>query len=127
MQKEKYHIEFVFEKIGKSILWDYISTSAGLSEWFADNAVADGKIYTFTWSKVSADAKVTALSQGNYIRFHWLDDENPDSYFELRLHKNELTSDIVLEIIDFAESDEKESAISLWESQVKTLSRTFGL
>ncbi|MDR1561616.1 MAG: hypothetical protein LBS54_00835 [Dysgonamonadaceae bacterium] len=127
IQKNRYRIEFVFEKVAKTILWEYISTFAGLSEWFADQAVSNGKIYTFTWSKSSADAEVKAISQGNYIRFHWIDDENPDSYFELRLQKNELTGDVVLEITDFAESYDKASSVNLWENQVKTLRRVLGL
>jgi hypothetical protein len=36
MKKEKYHIEYVFDKAGKAGLWDYISSVAGLGEWFAD-------------------------------------------------------------------------------------------
>jgi uncharacterized protein YndB with AHSA1/START domain len=127
MQKDKYRVEFVFEKVGKSMLWDYISTSAGLSEWFSDSVSSKGDVYTFIWGKSSADAEIKAVNQGNYIRFHWLDDENPNLYFELRLQKNELTGDVVLEITDFAERNETASAISLWESQVKTLRRSLGL
>jgi hypothetical protein len=127
MQKEKYHIEFVFEKVGKAILWDYISTFAGLSEWFADKAVVDGNVFTFSWSKASANAEIIAMNQGNYIRFHWLDDKDLPTFFELHLHKNELTGDIILEITDFAEKDEMDSAVNLWESQIKTLRRTIGL
>jgi hypothetical protein len=127
MQKEKYHIEFVFDKAGKSIIWDYISSAAGLSEWFSDKVATDGKIYTFTWGKYSAGAEIISLSSGNYIRFHWLEDENPNAFFELLLHKNELTGEIILEITDFAEKQEKDSAINLWESQIKTLTRVLGL
>ncbi|GHU80408.1 hypothetical protein FACS1894145_6760 [Bacteroidia bacterium] len=127
MKKEKYHIEYVFDKAGKSSLWDYVSSVAGLEEWFADRVSVDGKVYTFTWKGHSADAEIVGTSQNNYIRFHWLDDENPVSYFEFRLHKNELTGGIVLEITDFAEEHEKEDAISLWGTEIKLLRRILGL
>jgi len=127
MKKERYCIEFVFEKVGKSILWEYIATAAGLSEWFADKASSIGRRFSFKWSKAEADAEVTALSQGNYIRFHWLDEDDPSVFFELRLSKNDLTGDIVLQITDFADNQEKESSINLWDSQIKTLRRTIGL
>ena len=39
---------------------------------------------------------------------------------------NELTSDYVLEITDFAESDEVDDMKELWESQVAKLRRTCG-
>ena len=127
MKKEKYHIEYVFDKAGKAGLWDYISSVSGLGEWFADKVSVDGKIYTFTWKGYSAEAEIVCISQNSYIRFHWLDDENPTSYFEFRLHKNELTGGIVLEITDFVEEDEKADAINLWEVEIKSLRRILGL
>ena len=39
---------------------------------------------------------------------------------------NELTSDYVLEITDFAEADEVDDMEELWESQVAKLRRTCG-
>ena len=127
MKKEKYHIEYVFDKAGKSSLWSYVSTSIGLGEWFADKVSVEGKIYTFTWKGHSAKAEIVGISQGNYIRFHWLDDESPATYFEFRLHKNELTGGIVLEITDFVEEYEKTEAINLWETEIKSLRRILGL
>jgi len=127
MTKEKFHIEYVFDKAGKSSLWDYISSVTGLEEWFADKVSVKGKIYTFTWKGNSADAEIVGINQNNYIRFHWLEDENPITYFEFRLHKNELTGGIVLEITDFVEEHEKSDAINLWETEIKSLRRILGL
>ena len=127
MKKEKYHIEYVFDKAGKAGLWDYISSVSGLGEWFADKVSVAGKIYTFTWKGHSADAEIVGINPNSYIRFHWLDDENPLTYFEFRLHKNELTGGIVLEITDFVEEYEKTDAINLWETEIKSLRRILGL
>ena len=127
MMKEKFHIEYVFDKAGKASLWDYISSAMGLEGWFADKVSVEGKIYTFTWKGHSADAEIVGMSQNNYIRLHWLEDENPLLYFEFRLHKNELTGGVVLEITDFVEEQEKSDAINLWETEIKTLRRTLGL
>ncbi|GHT12181.1 hypothetical protein FACS189426_15180 [Bacteroidia bacterium] len=127
MKKEKFHIEYVFDKASRINLWDYISTSAGLSEWFADSVFINGKIYTFTWGKHSNDAELIGTNPGNYIRFRWLDDENPVSFFELRLHKIELTGGTMLEITDYAEIHETKEAINLWETQIKNLKRNLGL
>jgi hypothetical protein len=127
MKKEKYHIEYVFDKAGKSSLWEYVSSIAGLEEWFADKVSVDGKIYTFTWNAYSAAAEVVGSSPNVYIRFHWLDDENPATFFEFRLHSNELTGGVMLEITDFAEENEKEDAINLWETEIRMLRRVLGL
>ena len=127
MAKEKFHIEYIFDKGSKNSLWEYISTSAGLAEWFADSVVVDGKLFTFQWKNNSIEAEVIALAPYNFIRFHWLDDENPDVFFEFRLHKIELTGGIAIEITDFAEKSEVESAVVLWETQIRTLKRVLGL
>ena len=49
-----------------------------------------------------------------------------DDYFEIKMTYNELTSDYVLEITDFAEADEVADMKELWESQVAKLRRTCG-
>ena len=127
MRKEKFHIEFIFDKASKSNLWDYISTAAGLAEWFADTVVVNGKIFTFQWKDYYNEAEVIGIVPYSYIRFHWLEDENPATFFEFRLHRIELTGGVTLEIIDFAEKNEKESAVALWETQIKALKRIRGL
>ena len=127
MKKEKIHIEFVFDKASKNSLWEYVSTAAGLAEWFADSVEVDGKIFTFQWRKHIIEAEVTGMVPYSYIRFHWLEDENQATFFEFRLQKIELTGGVTLEITDFAEKGEKESAVALWETQIGTLKRVLGL
>jgi len=127
MTKEIFHIEFIFEKANKNSLWDYFSTAAGLAEWFADSVVVDGKVFTFRWKNHINEAEVIGLIPYNYVRFHWLDDENSATYFEFRLQKIELTGGVTLEITDFAETSERESAIALWKTQINSLRRGLGL
>lgn len=127
MKKEKFHIEYVFDKASKGNLWNYLTTSSGLSEWFADQVLTDDRIFTFTWDKSSADAEQLAVVPLSYIRFRWLEEDDPRIFFEFRLHTIELTGGIMLEIIDFAEDDEKEDSIVLWDSQVKVLKRILGI
>ena len=127
MKKEKFHIEYVFDKANKNILWDYFSTAAGLAEWFADEVVINGKIFTFRWKNYYNDAEVVAVVPYSYIRFRWMEEDNPSTYFEFRMNRIELTGGASLEIIDFAEKNEKESAIALWETQIKILKRILGL
>jgi hypothetical protein len=127
MKKERYHIEYVFDKASKSSLWDYLSTVAGLAEWFADSVSVDGKIYSFSWSGSVVEAELICIIPNNYIRLHWVEDENPESYFEFRLHRIELTGGIMLEITDYAENHEKGDAINLWNTQINILKRILGL
>jgi uncharacterized protein YndB with AHSA1/START domain len=124
---EKFNIEYVFDKGSRNSLWGHISTPAGLSEWFADRVSVEGDIYTFRWHKSHAEAQLIETVSGSSIRFHWLDDDNPDSFFELRIEPNELTGGLLLEITDFAEKLEIPDTVSLWEAQIKTLKRALGL
>ena len=126
MKKEKFCIEYLFHRVSKASLWNCLSSSGGLAEWFADAVADDHKVFTFWWKKHTAEAEIIGINPLSYIRFHWLD-EDDETYFEFRLHKTELTGDWILEITDFAEEDEKNNAITLWDTQIKTLKRRLGV
>ena len=40
MKKEKFHIEYIFDKVSRRSLWNHLTTPPGLSAWFADDAVS---------------------------------------------------------------------------------------
>ena len=52
MKKEKFHIEYIFDKVSNRSLWNHLTTALGLSSWFADTVDIRGNIYTFTWKKM---------------------------------------------------------------------------
>jgi uncharacterized protein YndB with AHSA1/START domain len=126
MKKEKFHIEYVFDKISKRSLWNHLTTPPGLSSWFADAVDVKGETYVFSWKKTWEEAKVIYIKPEVCVRYRWAnDDENV--YFEFRIHTIELTGGVALEITDFAEPSEKMDAISLWDTQVDELKRTLGV
>ena len=127
MKKEKIYMEYVFEKASKNTLWNYLTTSTGLSGWFADEVNVKENIYTFVWNKSPVEAELLSIISNNKVRFRWIEDESPELFFEFKLHTDEITGAIVLEITDFAEPEEKDDAISLWDSQIKLLKRTLGI
>ncbi len=127
MEKEKIHIEYVFDKVSKNSLWNYLTTPTGLAEWFADDVSIDGNIFIFTWNKHSQKAEQLNISLYSHIKFKWIDEDDENIYFEFQIKQEELTGGIALIITDFAEPDEKNNAISLWDSQIKTLKRTLGI
>ena len=127
MKKEIIQLEYVFSKASKNALWNYLSTASGLSGWFADEVTVQDETFIFVWDKHPADAELIAHIPLNSIRFRWKEEESPDLYFEFKLHANELTGDTVLEVTDFAESEEKIETISLWDTQIKRLTRILGI
>ncbi|MDR1779362.1 MAG: hypothetical protein LBR50_01355 [Tannerella sp.] len=127
MKKEKFHIEYVFDKVSAHSLWNHLTTALGLSSWFADEVAIQGEHYTFSWKKEKEEAVVLESRPETRIRYRWLNEDDEESYFEFMIHNIELTGSKALEITDFAEPDEKADAIALWDSQVDTLKRTLGI
>ena len=128
MGKEKIHMEYMLKAGSGNIVWSIIGTPSGLETWFADKVTVQDKIFTFHWGKTEQrEAEMTHMRTNNFIRFHWLDDEDKKSSFELRLSQNELTDDLMLEVIDWAESDEVEDLQDLWDSQIEKMKRVSGL
>lgn len=126
MNKEKFHIEYVFDKVSKKSLWNHLTTPPGLSSWFSDDVTINGGNYVFRWDKEEQKAEVVSVKPEISVRYRWID-EDESAYFEFIIHTIELTGAIALEITDFAEPAEKEDAIDLWDTQIEELKRTLGI
>jgi hypothetical protein len=124
-KKEKYTLEYAFNSSAK-ILYNRISTVAGLSEWFADNVMIKGDKFIFVWDDIEQEAKLLGKKDLDYARFKWLDDEDDKTYFEFKIEIDELTNDVSLMVTDFAYEDEKEDDIDLWEAQIENLRSVIG-
>lgn len=122
----KYELEYTMNTSPK-VLFNRLSTPGGLSEWFADDVNLRKGKYTFLWEGTEQIADVVTKKDNKYIRFKWEDDEEEEAYFEFKIHIDELTGDLALLITDFAEEDEKEDAIDLWDSQISELKHVIGL
>ncbi|MDT0539484.1 MULTISPECIES: START-like domain-containing protein [Croceitalea] len=122
--KTKFEIEFVIQS-SPQLLYNYISTPSGLSEWFADNVNSRGEIFIFIWDGVEENAKLLKRKSDEFVRFAWEDNED-DSYFEMRIIVDEITKDVSLFISDFAEDDEMDEAKMLWENQIGDLKQVLG-
>ena len=48
MDKSKFQLEFEMKSVPVALLWNYISSINGLTEWFADEVSISGKTYTFS-------------------------------------------------------------------------------
>jgi uncharacterized protein YndB with AHSA1/START domain len=126
MKKELYKVNYELKNGSIGVLWKLISTSAGLSEWFAEDVKQDGNIYSFKWGKTTQKARVISIAPNSFIRFRW-EDEPEEFYFELRIDYSDLTGGNFLIITDFAEPTEKKGSIELWNAQVETLTRRSGM
>ncbi len=124
--KKKYELEYTINSSPR-VLFNRLSTPGGLSEWFANDVNLHGSIFTFIWEETEQQAEVMQRKDNKYIRFRWIEDEDDSIYFEFRLTQDELTGDVSLLITDFADDDEKDDAVDLWDTQIAELKHVIGL
>lgn len=123
--KKKIEMEFIVKSSVK-ILYQCLSTSSGLADWFADDVTIKREMAKFEWEGVAEEAAVVARKADQFIRFQWLNDEGSDYYFEFAIKTDPLTGDVALIITDFVEEDEEEEQKMLWQSQVGELLHILG-
>ena len=127
MDKEKILLEYDFKKVSPSLLWKYISTAVELAEWFADKVENDDKLYTFYWNKNPQMAQLVGSRVGVFVRFHWLENKNDKTYFEMRITTSELTGATMLSVTDFAAPCEEDDQRELWDNEIERLQRKLGV
>lgn len=123
-EKVKFEIEFVIQS-SPQLLYNYLSTPSGLSEWFADNVNSRGEMFYFIWDESEEEAKLLKRKSEEFVKFRWTAEED-DCFFEMRIIVDEITSDVSLFITDFAEEDEIEESKMLWTNQVSSLKQVLG-
>ncbi|CAM4036303.1 START-like domain-containing protein [Gillisia hiemivivida] len=123
--KVKYEMEFPIQA-SPSLLYQYISTPSGLSEWYADDVNSRGEFFTFIWNESEEKAKLLSKKNGERIKFRWLEDEDSPYFFEIRIQVDEITKDVSIMITDFAEDDEIEEGKMLWENMISDLKQILG-
>jgi uncharacterized protein YndB with AHSA1/START domain len=113
------------------MLYPYIDSASGLSEWFADDVrISPEKVFTFVWDHEEHKAKLSSHRTNHFAKFEYLpetkEDENDPSYFELRLEVNELTQTTFLKISDYSDFDDFEELQDLWEGLIENLKKVVG-
>ena len=126
-EKIKFEMEFPIHA-SPQLLFQYISTPSGLSEWFADNVNSRGEVFTFIWNDSEEKAKLLSKKSGERIKFRWMSDEEEGEsyYFEIRIQVDEITKDVSIIVTDYIDEDEVDEAKMLWENQVSDLKQVLG-
>ena len=128
MSKEiSYTLEFSFHA-SPQLLFQYLSTPSGLSEWFADDVNSRGENFTFIWDDGEEYAKMILKKQNKLVRFQWIndDEDQEESFFEFNIEVHDITKDVSLLITDFSPEEELEESKMLWENLVSDLKQVLG-
>ncbi len=108
-----------------AILYNFLTTPAGLTQWFAEAVDVNQDDVTFTWHGSDDIAYIVDHEEDVYIRYRW-DYQAEDEYFEFRISKAEVSNDTILTITDFCDEGDEEEEQNLWENQIETLRRQIG-
>ena len=130
MGKLKYTAEFEIRASNK-MLFPYMTTPAGLAQWFADQVnIDDRKIFNFIWDNRPHYARLTAQRLNRYAKFEFISEEDTTvedpPYIEFKLDMNELTQSSFLKIIDYSQTDNEEDLKELWTNLVSNLREIVG-
>ena len=125
--KVRYELEFPLNS-SPQLLYQYISTPSGLSEWFADNVNSRGEFFTFIWDGSEEKSRLSSKKSDEKVKFRWIDEDNKDTdfYFELRILEDEITKDVSLMVTDYAVEEDLAEVKLLWESQISDLKHVIG-
>ncbi len=123
-KKVLYTLEYPV-RCSPSILYEFLSTPAGLQEWFADKVDEKDGVFSFGWNETTDMAEVLEKEEGKFIRFHWSHTPK-EEYFEFAIEKSEITNQTILMVKDFADKKEIKDQSQLWEYQIKDLFHRLG-
>lgn len=133
MGKNKFVAEFEVNASAK-ILFPYLSTASGLSQWFAEDVnVNKDEVYSFHWDREDHEARKVSQRANQYVKFEFLpeseEDEEDPAYIELKLDVNEITRTVFIRITDysdFSDLDDPEEQYNLWKNVVRNLKELTG-
>jgi START-like superfamily domain len=119
-----YNLEFPM-RCSPTILYEFLSTAVGLSEWFADKVDQRDQTFFFTWNGSVEKAQVLEQLENEFIRFRW-EHYSKDEFFEFCIDQSSVTSETILRITDFADKNDLKDQQRLWTSQVTELKHRIG-
>jgi len=123
-KKQLFTLEYPV-RCSPSILYEFLSTPAGLQEWFAEKVDERDSVFSFSWDGSTDKAEVLESIDDKSIRFHWLHAPK-EEFFEFSIEKSEVTNQTILLVKDFAEKKEIKDQSQLWDSQLKDLFHRIG-
>jgi uncharacterized protein YndB with AHSA1/START domain len=113
------------------MLYPYIESASGLSEWFADDVkISPEKVFTFEWDNERHKAYMSSHRINHFTKFEFVpesaEDKKDPSYFELRLELDELTQTTFLKVTDYSDFDDVAELKDLWSGLVENLKTVVG-
>lgn len=129
MEKTKFIAEYELRASPK-MLFPYLSTASGLSQWFAAkvNTMPEQR-FDFQWDNESHVARQVSMRQNKGIRFEFVDtieSGSENNYVDFRIDQSELTQATFLRITDFSTNPDEDDLQDLWDGLIDKLKEIVG-
>lgn len=126
-------IKFVTEyelRASPRMLFPYISTASGLSQWFAAkvNTMPEHH-FDFQWDNESHIARQVSIRQNKGIRFEFVntgENGSDNNYVDFRVDQSELTQSTFLRITDYSATADEDELQDLWDGLIDKLKEIVG-
>lgn len=124
MGKFKFTDEFEFQASPK-ILYEFISTPVGLSQWFCDKAQTTlQNMWNLVWDETEHLATQTHNKPNKLVRYQFQTQDPSDvdpPYLQFEIEKNELTRVAFLKVTDYSTMEDKAELDELWHGLIANL------
>ncbi|SIT81423.1 START-like domain-containing protein [Pontibacter indicus] len=113
------------------LLYPYLSTPSGLSQWFCDDvSIDEDKVFNFYWDGSNHYAEMTSHRTNRSARFNFLNEDkshvSDPSYIDFSIETSELTQEQYLKVVDYSEESDEEELEELWEHLLQKLREIVG-
>ena len=126
MERIQQELEFPL-KASPVIIYDYLSNTSNLTQWFCDDLKAKSKdTYIFMWEGEERVATIEKKVRGKLVRWSW-NDAPKGEFVQIEVIKDDMTGDVLVRVTDFCDADEAESNIELWEADIEHLGSVIGV
>lgn len=119
--------EYLLDRVSAKSVWNQISTSRGLSEWFAPKVEVYGLNIHIFWDDKGDDREGSIVEAKDGVRIKWVWDDDPRSYVSMEIVTTELSHTISLMIEDVDRGLEPATLEALWESHIEKLKISLGV
>ena len=131
MRKQKLYLEYPLAVRNPDLLWKYISTAHGLERWLADSIVEEDGVLHLTWGVTWGEhhtmhARIVTRTKNDRLRLQWVDEEEPEAYWEMSIGQSELTGELCLCVVDYATAEDIGDLHDLWDGNMDRLHQISG-
>ena len=131
MAKQRLNLEYPLKGRQPDLLWQLMSTDHGLERWLADQVEEDDGVMSLTWGSPfgahhTLRANILERRKNSHIKLQWVDEEDQNAFWEMRIGQSELTEDLCLFVVDYAAEEDIDDLHDLWDGNVERLHQSSG-